>query len=198
MSNDMVKFGSVGAIFCMLSAIAEIVAVTMLWVSLIDYAFAGSHIDFGSGIAMAAGVALLSVGMFGFWKQHKNKFLLATGIFGMVAMAGGLAASIILWLNGGAVTSVSLIFQGFSFWNLLGIAGVVWLEITGVFLILLGVALYRLKEKTGVEKATRGAGILTLISGIIFCAIIPFGYLAGQMLFLMSTILTAYVMLKAR
>lgn len=198
MSNDMVKFGGIGAILCMLSAIAEIVAVTMLWLSPIDYAFSGTHIDFGSSIVMAVGIALLSIGAFGLLKQYNTPSLRNVGMFGMVAMVVGLIASIIAWRDGYAITSASLIFSDVALTNSVGVAGIVWLEITGLFLIMLGFAIYQLKEKTGVEQLTNAAGILTMITGAVFCAIIPFGYLYGQIPFLLSTVLLAYVLFKAR
>jgi len=198
MSNDMVKFGGIGAILCMLSAIAEIVAVTMLWLSSIDYVYAGTHIDFGAGIVMAVGVALLSIGAFGLFKQYNTPSLRKVGMFGFVAMVVGLVASVIVWQDGYAITSVSLIFQGASLTGLIGVAGIVWLEIMGLFMILFGYTLYQLQEKTGVKQLTNAAGILTMITGAVFCSIIPFGYLYGQVPFLLSTILVAYVMFKAR
>jgi hypothetical protein len=194
----MVKFGGIGAILCMLSAIAEIVAVTMLWLSPIDYGYSGPHIDFGAGIVMAVGVALLSIGAFGLLKQYNTPSLRNVGMFGMVAAVVGLIASVIAWRDYYAVTSASLIFSDFALMDTVGVAGIVWLEIMGLFMILFGYSIYKLQEKTGVKQLTNGAGILTVITGIIFCSIIPFGYLYGQIPFLLSTVLMAYVLFKAR
>ncbi|MEW6592437.1 MAG: hypothetical protein AB1305_01955 [Candidatus Hadarchaeota archaeon] len=198
MSNDMVKFGGIGAIFCMLSAIAGIVAVAMLWLSPIDYAFAGTHIDFGTSIGYAVGVALLSIGSFGLWKQYKTPLNQNVGIFGILVVIAGIITGVILWRNGGVVSGVSLMFSGASPIDIMGIAGIVWLEINGLFFVLFGYSLYKIKEKTGVEKLARGAGFLTIVAGIIFMAMVPYGYLGGQAPILLSTILTAYVLFKAR
>ena len=198
LSKDMIKLGGIGAVICMLAAIEGIVAIVMLWVSPIDYAFAGAHMDFGGGIGWAAGISLISIGAFGLWKHYKHKFSLTVGIVGMITMAAGLIASIILWLNGGATTSISLFTQGVPLLNLVGIPGIVWLELNGVFLILLGVPLFQLKEKTGVLNATRSAGILSLLVGAMYCAVIPFGYLAPQVLTMITTIIVAYVLFKSK
>ncbi len=199
MSRDMMKVGGIGAIICMLAAIEGMVAIIMLWVSPIDYFFAGAHMDFGGGIAWAVGLALISIGAFGLWKQYKHKFSLVIGIMGIVTMALGLVASIILWLDGMAITSISATFDwGFPLLDLIGIIGIVWLVITGVLFILLGVALLQLKERTGVRSATMFTGVLTLITGATYCAIIPFGYLAPQVLMLITMILLAYVLFKAK
>lgn len=194
----MMRVGGIGAIFCMLAIIAEVVAIIMLWVSPIDYVFAGTHIDFGSGIAWAVGIALLSVGAFGLWKQYKTSFPLVIGIMGIVTMALGLVGTVLLWLDGFALTSISSMFSfGFPLLNLIGVMGIVWLEINGVFLILLGVGLIKLRGSTGVAGATRSTGTLALITGAMYCAIIPFGYLATQLLALIAAILLAYVLFKA-
>lgn len=199
MSNDMMKIGGIGAIIGMLAVIEEIVAIIMLWVSPIDYFFAGAHMDFGGGIAWAVGLALISVGAFGLWKHYKKSFPLVIGIMGIATMALGLVASILLWLDGMAITSISATFGwGFPLLNLIGVAGIVWLVLTGVLFILLGIALIKLKESTGVRNVTMFAGVLALIIGATYCAVIPFGYLATQSLALITMILLAYVFFKAK
>ncbi len=199
MSRDMIKIGGVGAIICMLTAIEEAVAAIMLWVSPVDYFFAGRHMSLASGIAWAVGIALLSIGAFGMWKQYKSSFMQKVGIMGIVTVVLVLIASVILWREGGAITSISSMFSfGVALLDLIGIAGIVWLELMGVFFILLGLGLCQLKAKTGVSGATVGAGALTLIAGATACAIIPFGYLVTQGLILIGAILMAYVLFKAK
>lgn len=195
----MIKLGGIGAIICMLVAIEGIVAIVMLWVSPIDYFFAGPHMDFGGGICWAAGISLLSIGAFGLWKHYKHKFSLKVGIFGMVVVALGLIATVWSWVDRCAVTSISSMFTyGLTLQATIGVAGIVWLVLSGVFLILLGVALLQLKEKTGVLNATRSAGILSLLIGAMYCAVIPFGYLAPQVLTMITTIIVAYVLFKSK
>lgn len=216
MSNDMMKIGGVGAIICMLAVITEMVAIVMLWVSPIDYYFAGPHMDLGSGIAWAVGLALISIGAFGLWKQYQRSFPLWVGTIGIVTMALCLIARILLWLEPGspfssvvdhgsitAIGGIGMSFQGITVTltnaiEFIGIAGIVWLELTGVFLILLGVALIQLKETTGVRGATMTTGALALIAGVMYCAIIPFGYLVTQILTLITMIFAVYLFFKAQ
>ncbi len=122
-------------------------------------------------------------------------------------LALGLIARILIWLEPGppqfaafdhasitAVGGIGMNFQSIvitltNALEFIGIADIVWLELTGVFLILLGVGLLQLKEETGVEKIARSTGTLTLLTGVMFCAIVPFGYLVAQILVLITMIL---------
>ena len=195
----MMKVGAIGSIFCMLGVVAEMVGIVMLWVSPIDYFFAGSHINLGSGISWAIGLILLSVGIFGLWKQYKHKFSLTVGIFGMVTMAVGLVLSIVLWWNGGATTAISSYIRNLSLVPVIVlITGILWLVLNGIFLILLGVNLVKLNEKTGIKRLTKSAGILTIITGATYAAMIPFGYLATQALALTLTVFLIYLFFKAK
>jgi hypothetical protein len=198
MSNDMMKVGANGAIFCMLAVVAEIVAIAILWISPIDYAFAGPHIDLGSGIGWAVGLVLLSIGIFGVWKQYKDNFAFKVGIFGMVVMAVGLILRIITWYYFYAVTSISWIRTGAGLLGLTGVCGLLWLVLNGVFLLLLGINLIKLKEKTGIRTATLFTGCFTIIAGAAYIAVIPFGYLVTQVLTLTVTVFLIYLFFKAK
>lgn len=205
MSRDMIRVGGIGAIFLMLAVIAGIVSIVMLWASGLDYLFAGRHIDFGSGIAWGVGLILLSVGAFGFWKQYNNKPMLTVCIIGIMVMAIGLVATIVnWWFYGAGVSGVSAIFWPFyqafsaSLLDWVGIAGIVWLVLNGVFLILFGSAMIKLKDSTGVAQMTNATGVIMLIAGITFIAIIPFGFLVSHILLLLATTFMIYVSFKAK
>ncbi len=138
----MIMLGGIGAIILMLAVIAQIVAVFMLWLAPASYYYAGPHIDFGSGIGWAVGLILLSLGVFGFWKRYNDRFMFKIGVLGIISAGVGLGATVVMWIGasplstlGYVPTSVSTIFSGFG-WNLLdliGIAGIVWFVMNGVF-----------------------------------------------------------------
>ncbi len=204
MSNDLMKIGGLGAIGLMGAAIVATVAMVMYNTSYIDYGYAAEGLDYGEGITWACSMGLIAIGVLGlsnrYWGEFPNKIF----IFAVLVLALGLIARIILWVDGTPLNSIvaspedlKFVGLGDNFIEALGAAGIIWFELNGLFLILLGSGINKIKASTGIPGvASRTAGLL-ILTGILFCLMIPFAYAVTQAVAILAMIMLAYLLFKA-
>jgi hypothetical protein len=130
-----------------------------------------NSIGMAGAVLEILGILALSAGAFGLSKQYKSQLCGTTAILGLIA------------------TAFSFLSLGADW------AGLISVIFTGIFLILLGLSIKDMGAKTKV-RMTRNAGILTLLTGVLYVTV--YGTLFAYILGLPAMALLAMVFLKAK
>jgi hypothetical protein len=122
-----------------------------------------------ASLLLAIGIVLVAKGTRALGKHYKNGVASATGIVGLIAGILSLIVAIIEIIVGvlPLVIAVPAILA-----SALIILGIITLILMGVFLILLGVSFIVLRAKIGQSGLSMATGILSIISGAMFCSVL--------------------------
>jgi hypothetical protein len=208
----MMKIGGIGALAIIGSAVVAIVAVVMSWTDIIGYGFAAEGMDYGAGISWVVGMGLLAVGTMGLAWRYRGEFPSGVSKLGILLAVLGLIAFIILWVDETTINVIALTNEDASVYlswragefvevnsliDSIGIAGIMWFVLNGVFLIWLGSSLKKISRSTTMPGVFSGTGILVVIAGILHLTILPFAYVVTQSLTILAMLPLTYLLLKA-
>lgn len=139
------------------------------------------------GIILAIGILLIAIGAMKLGKLYKDTVSKVAGIIGLIAA--------ILTLVGTILAVMIILAPGIA--GAASIMNLVATIITGVFFILLGVAFIVIRKKTGYSGLSLGTGIMTLITGGMYSAVLAIIVFIATIILIPTAIMAAILFLKA-
>ena len=180
MDEETMKFAALLGILGLLgSAIVSIVSVTMYLDALeapigIGYAYEG--LDYGIGISWMIGMFLFAIALGGLGEKFKEFPVSIPKLAFIVAIVGAIAVTL-LWVDGDyeATNLVAISgghagsFGGDNPVDTIGIGGIIWFVLYGIFLIALSTGLNKIKQNISPPSIITGLRGLSFLAGLAYC-----------------------------